>query len=535
MRRVTSRIPFHPFHLVCWNLFAFSVWQSPSSDLALEPLFGSYSTYVTATEWVYSTSVYIAANLAPIVSFDGTKRRKSKQNKYIFFLVNICSQGYTLVSEYSSFGRKNKICSLPTDKSESCCQRDLSPKKAYIKGDMADTFRVDWNGISGGAFWLVLISLVFYVVGMSTVGWATNTTYKFQVGLWDACQCGMLPSSPCKSFLLAFMVNIFTHMKHEIKSKKYFNTGRHLYSFISFLSRSYVHVFLFHFFLELFRRRNKNFAAWRKVRISKQQMKLSSQVSYSVASVTFAAWLKATQAMIILGGLCLFAGFVLGFLYLFVERFKNSKMMIAIISVLGVSGIDMNTNLQPSVFIASKNGNLFLFFSIKTNQDWINEQKVLTFFEETWHCLFGMHKRGLCNPKRDGVSCQLEKQLLIHVLFAVLTFPKLDVLLYDSSVVLPHRFHRVWSWISITVIPVQCVALVLLCFHRDWNYWSDSSVYLICGSLEKEQNFFMICKISGEEWGLADWKWNAWNSSVKTNPCMYAVELLSSAFFGWCI
>ena len=42
--------------------------------------------------------------------------------------------------------------------------------------------------------------------------------------------------------------------------------------------------------------------------------------------------------MITIGGILLFVGFGLGFGYLFIERFRNSKMMIAIISVLGSSG-----------------------------------------------------------------------------------------------------------------------------------------------------------------------------------------------------
>ncbi len=64
-----------------------------------------------------------------------------------------------------------------------------------VNGAMAE-FQVDWNGLSGGAFWLVLVSLVFYVVGMATIGWAVNTTTSFHVGLWDACQCNMMRTSP---------------------------------------------------------------------------------------------------------------------------------------------------------------------------------------------------------------------------------------------------------------------------------------------------------------------------------------------------
>lgn len=52
----------------------------------------------------------------------------------------------------------------------------------------------------------------------------------------------------------------------------------------------------------------------------------------------FAAWYEASQAMITLGALLLFSGFVLGGVYLFIERFRNSKVMIAIIGVLAGSG-----------------------------------------------------------------------------------------------------------------------------------------------------------------------------------------------------
>ena len=57
-------------------------------------------------------------------------------------------------------------------------------------------YKVNWNGMSGGAFWLVLISVVFYLVGMSTVGWAADG--DLHVGLWDACNCNLDISSPCK-------------------------------------------------------------------------------------------------------------------------------------------------------------------------------------------------------------------------------------------------------------------------------------------------------------------------------------------------
>ena len=45
---------------------------------------------------------------------------------------------------------------------------------------------------------MVLISVVFYLVGMSTVGWAVDDEKVFHVGLWDACQCSVDISSPCK-------------------------------------------------------------------------------------------------------------------------------------------------------------------------------------------------------------------------------------------------------------------------------------------------------------------------------------------------
>ena len=59
-------------------------------------------------------------------------------------------------------------------------------------------YTVDWNGLSGGVFWMVLISVVFYLVGMSTVSWGVDDEKEFHVGLWDASQCNVDILSPCK-------------------------------------------------------------------------------------------------------------------------------------------------------------------------------------------------------------------------------------------------------------------------------------------------------------------------------------------------
>ncbi len=52
----------------------------------------------------------------------------------------------------------------------------------------------------------------------------------------------------------------------------------------------------------------------------------------------FSAWYKASQAMFTIAAFLLFTGFVLGFLYIILERLRRSFMMIAIITVLALSG-----------------------------------------------------------------------------------------------------------------------------------------------------------------------------------------------------
>ncbi len=50
------------------------------------------------------------------------------------------------------------------------------------------THHIDWQGLAGAIFWLVLASLVLFVIGFSTTGWKVED--KIHTGLWESCQCG---------------------------------------------------------------------------------------------------------------------------------------------------------------------------------------------------------------------------------------------------------------------------------------------------------------------------------------------------------
>ncbi len=59
-------------------------------------------------------------------------------------------------------------------------------------------YTLSLEGLSGAAFWLVLISLVFYIVGLATVGWAVDGEDDYHLGLWDSCKCNWGTPSACE-------------------------------------------------------------------------------------------------------------------------------------------------------------------------------------------------------------------------------------------------------------------------------------------------------------------------------------------------
>lgn len=57
------------------------------------------------------------------------------------------------------------------------------------------THHIDWGGLAGVIFWLILASLVVFVMGFATPGWSIAGNQ--QLGLWERCTCGQ--STPDKS------------------------------------------------------------------------------------------------------------------------------------------------------------------------------------------------------------------------------------------------------------------------------------------------------------------------------------------------
>ena len=64
------------------------------------------------------------------------------------------------------------------------------------------THHIDWAGLAGAIFWLVLASLVLFVIGFATPGW--SVTNKMHTGLWEACTCGQGTSDESKFCILFF-------------------------------------------------------------------------------------------------------------------------------------------------------------------------------------------------------------------------------------------------------------------------------------------------------------------------------------------
>ena len=50
------------------------------------------------------------------------------------------------------------------------------------------THHIDWNGMAGAIFWLILASLVLFVIGFATPGWSIRN--DSHTGLWETCNCG---------------------------------------------------------------------------------------------------------------------------------------------------------------------------------------------------------------------------------------------------------------------------------------------------------------------------------------------------------
>ena len=51
------------------------------------------------------------------------------------------------------------------------------------------THHIDWAGLAGAIFWLVLAALVLFVIGFATPGWSVSG--DVHTGLWETCTCGM--------------------------------------------------------------------------------------------------------------------------------------------------------------------------------------------------------------------------------------------------------------------------------------------------------------------------------------------------------
>ena len=50
------------------------------------------------------------------------------------------------------------------------------------------THHIDWAGLAGAIFWLILAALILFVIGFATPGWSVSS--KIHVGLWETCTCG---------------------------------------------------------------------------------------------------------------------------------------------------------------------------------------------------------------------------------------------------------------------------------------------------------------------------------------------------------
>ena len=50
------------------------------------------------------------------------------------------------------------------------------------------THHIDWAGLAGAIFWLILAALILFVIGFATPGWSVSS--KIHYGLWETCRCG---------------------------------------------------------------------------------------------------------------------------------------------------------------------------------------------------------------------------------------------------------------------------------------------------------------------------------------------------------